>query len=110
MHRMLALFSFTFAIIHQVLPNLNQPRSHSSGRMLVVWPDELMRLKGGKNHWGRDWQPEVNMEGSVVFSWTPNNLDFARRSHLDKTILLLQIDDKYVPILEQGVQNVGDEV
>lgn len=77
--------------------------------MLVVWPEERMRLKGGRSHW-KEWEPLIDMEGSVVHQWTPFNADYNRRSHIDKTIILLQIDDKFVPIIESGAENIGDEV
>lgn len=40
----------------------------------------------------------------------PCHKDPNRRSHVDRTILLVQIDDKYVPIAESGVQDLGAEV
>lgn len=46
----------------------------------------------------------------VVHKWTPNHRDPKLRSHVDKTILLVQIDDKFVPIAENCVQDLGDEV
>lgn len=46
----------------------------------------------------------------VVHRWTPCHKDPGRRSHVDKTILLVLIDDKYVPIAENGVQDLGQEV
>ena len=36
--------------------------------------------------------------------------DIGRRSHVDKTILLVQIGDKFVPIAESGVTDLGAEV
>ncbi len=36
--------------------------------------------------------------------------EIGRRSHVDKTILLVQITDKYVPIAEPGVVDLGAEV
>ncbi|VVC93426.1 unnamed protein product [Leptidea sinapis] len=46
----------------------------------------------------------------VVHKWTPNHRDPKLRSHVDKCILLVQIDDKFVPIAENCVQDLGDEV
>ncbi len=34
----------------------------------------------------------------------PNHPDSRQRSHVDRVILLLQIDDKYVPIAETAVE------
>lgn len=50
------------------------------------------------------------MSPQVVHKWTPNHRDPKLRSHVDKSILLIQIDDKYVPIAENCVQDLGDEV
>ena len=36
--------------------------------------------------------------------------DIGRRSHVDKTILLVQVGDKFVPIAESGVTDLGAEV
>jgi len=33
-------------------------------RIDVVWPDEKMRIRGGRSHW-KDWLPEKGMEGLV---------------------------------------------
>lgn len=34
-------------------------------RIDVVWPEEKMRVKGGRSHW-KDWLPEKGMEGLVL--------------------------------------------
>ncbi|XP_063226315.1 pecanex-like protein 1 isoform X2 [Bacillus rossius redtenbacheri] len=78
-------------------------------RIDVIWPDERMRTRGGRSHW-RDWLPEKGMEGQVVHRWVPSHRDPSRRSHVDRTILLVKIDDKYVPIAESGTQDLGAEV
>jgi len=107
-------------------------------RIDVVWPDERMRARGGRSHW-RDWLPEKGMEGQVsagimletkevcnvyvyvythgyllllqvVHRWVPSHRDPNCRSHVDRTILLVKIDDKYVPIAESGTQDLGAEV
>ena len=54
--------------------------------------------------------PEKGMEGLVVHRWVPCHRDMARRSHLDRVILLVQIGDRYVPISEFGVEDLGAEV
>jgi len=33
-------------------------------RIDVVWPDEKMRIRGGRSYW-KDWLPEKGMEGLV---------------------------------------------
>lgn len=40
----------------------------------------------------------------------PCSRDPVSRSHIDKTILLVQVDDKLVPIIETGVIELGAEV
>ena len=78
-------------------------------RIDVIWPDEKMRQLGGRSGW-QHWVPERGMEGCVVHRWSPNHRDPNRRSHVDKVILLVKIDEKYVPIAEQGVRDLGAEV
>ncbi|XP_054257111.1 pecanex-like protein 1, partial [Macrosteles quadrilineatus] len=78
-------------------------------RIDVSWPDERMRARGGRSHW-RDWLPEKGMEGQVVHRWVPSHRDPSRRSHVDRTILLVKIEDKFVPIAEAGVVDLGAEV
>ncbi len=36
--------------------------------------------------------------------------EIGKRSHVDKTILLVQLGDKFVPIAESGVIDLGAEV
>uniref|UniRef100_A0A672L4F2 Pecanex-like protein n=1 Tax=Sinocyclocheilus grahami TaxID=75366 RepID=A0A672L4F2_SINGR len=88
----------------QVLDVMNHPK-----RKELVWPDESMRLRSGRNFW-RDWSPLEGMEGHVVHRWVPCSRDPVSRSHIDKTILLVQVDDKLVPIIEMGVIELGAEV
>uniref|UniRef100_A0A8C1XRZ5 Pecanex-like protein n=1 Tax=Cyprinus carpio TaxID=7962 RepID=A0A8C1XRZ5_CYPCA len=87
-----------------VLDVMNHPK-----RKELVWPDESMRLRSGRNFW-RDWSPLEGMEGHVVHRWVPCSRDPVSRSHIDKTILLVQVDDKLVPIIETGVIELGAEV
>ncbi|CAB0008234.1 unnamed protein product [Nesidiocoris tenuis] len=78
-------------------------------RIDVVWPDEKMRAQGGRSQWG-DWVPQPGMEGQVVHKWTPCHRDITRRSHVDRIILLVKIDDRYVPIAESGVLDLGPDL
>ncbi|XP_063385442.1 protein pecanex [Cydia fagiglandana] len=78
-------------------------------RIDVQWPSEAQRERGGRNFWG-SWVPMPGMDGLVVHKWTPNHRDPKLRSHVDKSILLIQIEDKFVPIAENCVQDLGDEV
>lgn len=88
----------------QVYDSINLGR-----RIDVQWPSELMRERGGRSYW-KDWNPVEGAEGIVVHRWTPCHRDPARRSHVDRPILLVQIDDKFVPIAEAGVVDAGIEV
>ncbi|XP_055448772.1 pecanex-like protein 1 isoform X1 [Psammomys obesus] len=80
-----------------------------SKRKELQWPDEGIRLKAGRNSW-KDWSPQEGMEGHVIHRWVPCSRDPGTRSHIDKTVLLVQIDDKYVTIIETGVLELGAEV
>uniref|UniRef100_A0A3Q3RAI7 Pecanex-like protein n=1 Tax=Monopterus albus TaxID=43700 RepID=A0A3Q3RAI7_MONAL len=90
--------------VSQVLENINL-----SKRKELQWPDETMRLRAGRTCW-RDWSPLEGMEGHVLHRWVPCSRDPASRSHIDKTILLVQVEDKLVPIIETGVIELGAEV
>ncbi|XP_051251959.1 pecanex-like protein 1 isoform X2 [Dicentrarchus labrax] len=80
-----------------------------SKRKELQWPDETIRLRAGRTCW-RDWSPLEGMEGHVIHRWVPCSRDPANRSHIDKTILLVQVEDKLVPIIETGVIELGAEV
>ncbi|XP_018087730.1 pecanex-like protein 1 isoform X10 [Xenopus laevis] len=88
----------------QVLEGVNISR-----RKELQWPDELVRLKAGKNSW-KDWSPQEGMEGHVIHRWVPCSRDPCNRSHIDKTILLIKIEDRYVAVIETGVLELGAEV
>ncbi|MBN3311932.1 PCX1 protein, partial [Atractosteus spatula] len=90
--------------VSQVLETINL-----SKRKELQWPDEAMRLRAGRSCW-RDWSPQEGMEGHVIHRWVPCSRDPGSRSHIDKTILLVQIEDKFVPIVETGVIELGAEV
>ncbi|XP_045480207.1 pecanex-like protein 1 [Harmonia axyridis] len=89
-------------------PNLVYDGINLGRRIDVLWPTEYMRIRGGRSYWN-NWVPETGMEGFVVHKWTPNHRDASRRSHVDRTILLVQIEDKFIPIAEQGVKEVQVE-
>ncbi|XP_036288551.1 pecanex-like protein 1 isoform X11 [Pipistrellus kuhlii] len=88
----------------QILDGINL-----SKRKELQWPDEGIRLKAGRNSW-KDWTPQEGMEGHVIHRWVPCSRDPGTRSHIDKTVLLVQIDDKYVTVVETGVLELGAEV
>ncbi|XP_055880236.1 pecanex-like protein 1 isoform X3 [Biomphalaria glabrata] len=75
----------------------------------VLWPNEDWRVAGGKSGW-KDWTPKKGMEGTIVHQWTPGNTEPTRRSNLEKTIILVQFKDHFVPIAENGVLDLGAEV
>ncbi|XP_052105318.1 pecanex-like protein 1 isoform X2 [Mytilus californianus] len=78
-------------------------------RIDVQWPNEEWRLNGGSNAW-QGWLPAKGMVGIVVHKWIPCHRETIKRSHVDKVILLVQIGDKYVPIADSGVMDLGAEV
>ncbi|KAM9477182.1 pecanex-like protein 1 isoform 1-T1 [Clarias gariepinus] len=90
--------------VNQVLDVINL-----SKRKELLWPDESMRLRAGPSCW-RDWGPLEGMEGHVIHRWMPCSRDPLTRSPIDKSILLVQVDDKLVPIIETGVIELGAEV
>lgn len=69
-----------------------------------------MRSSGGQSSWGKDnWSPSEGMIGKVVHYWQPNHSDCHFRSNVNRTILLLKIGKRYVPIGEKGVTaNLGE--
>lgn len=82
---------------NQIYDTLNLGR-----RIDVLWPDEEMRARGGRNRWGR-WVPVEGMEGPVVHRWIPHHPNPLHRSHVDRSILLVLIAGYYVPVAEDGV-------
>ncbi|KAH9509316.1 Pecanex-like protein 1, partial [Bulinus truncatus] len=90
-------------------PSLIYDTTNLGRRIDLLWPNEEWRLAGGKSGW-KDWTPKKGMEGTIVHQWTPGNTDPTKRSSLDKTILLVQFKDHFVPIAENGVLDLGAEV
>ncbi|KAL4237244.1 hypothetical protein ACF0H5_001963 [Mactra antiquata] len=98
------LFKVKIIDVSYVYDSINLGR-----RIDVQWPNEEWRNNGGKNVWD-GWYPTSGLEGSIEHYWSPCNKDIMRRSHTDKTILLVKIAEHYVPIGEQGVQYIGSEI
>lgn len=44
------------------------------------------------------------MVGYVVHYWKPNHVDYNFRSNVNRTILLVKIGERFVPISEKGVK------
>ena len=45
----------------------------------------------------------------VVHKWVPCHREVLKRSHVDKTIFLLKIENKYVPIVDSAVKIIEPE-
>lgn len=45
----------------------------------------------------------------IVHRWIPCHRETAKRSHVDKTIALLQIGERYVPIVEAAIKVVTED-
>ena len=73
-------------------------------RIDVIWPNEQFRKSGGRLGWGKDWVPQEGMVGNVVHYWQPNHSDQYFRSNVNRTILLIKIGEKFVPISDKGVK------
>jgi len=97
------LFCFKISDTAQVHDNINSVR-----RGEVIWPNEEWRMVGGLSGWS-GWTPSVGDEGVVVHRWILSYRDAGRRSHTDKTIFLVQIGDKYVPVAEAGLTFFGSK-
>lgn len=65
-----------------------------------------MRGLGGRNVWG-NWVPVEGMEGFVVHTWRPHHPDPKLRSHVDRTIYLVKIEDYFVPIAKSAVRDLS---
>jgi hypothetical protein len=72
-------------------------------RIDVIWPNEQFRASGGRSSW-KEWQPSEGMVGYVVHYWQPNHSDNCFRSNVNRTILLLKIGERFVPVGERGVK------
>lgn len=72
------------------------------GNKDLEWPSHEMKDKARREAWG-DWAPFEGLTGEVVHRWEPLHSDPRYRSNLEKPILLLKIEDKYLTILESNV-------
>ncbi|XP_053672455.1 protein pecanex [Anopheles nili] len=72
-------------------------------RIDVTWPNEQFRSSGGRSSW-KDWSPQEGMVGNVVHYWQPNHPNHHFRSNVNRTILLVKIGERHVPIGEKGIK------
>ena len=63
--------------------------------------------KAMKSHW-KSWRPLEGMDGEVVHEWRPFHIEAVKRSHIDKVILLVKMEEEdiYILVREQGVAEV----
>ena len=69
--------------------------------------DQPRAEKAMKSHW-KNWRPQEGMEGEVVHEWRPFHIDPVQRSHIDKVILLVRMEEEdfYILVREQGVKEM----
>lgn len=72
-------------------------------RIDVSWPNEQMRMAGGRSSW-KDWEPTVGMVGYTVHYWQPNHPNTRFRSNFNRTLFLIKIGEHFVPVSESGVK------
>lgn len=72
-------------------------------RIDVCWPSEQMRLNGGRSSW-KEWEPSEGQVGYTVHYWQPNHPDNYFRSNFNRTLFLVQIGERFVPISENGIK------
>ena len=86
-------------------PNQVYDKINLGRRIDPIWPDETWRFKGGRDYW-KNWVPDESMEGIVVHKWLPCHREAVKRSHVDRTIVLLKIGERYVPVVESAVDYI----
>lgn len=72
-------------------------------RIDVIWPNERMRMAGGRSSW-KDWEPSEGMVGYIVHYWQPSHPNTRFRSNFNRTLFLVQIGEHFVPVSESGVK------
>lgn len=74
-------------------------------RIDVCWPNEQMRLAGGRSSWKNSaWEPTEGMVGYTVHYWQPNHPNTRFRSNFNRTLFLVQVGEHFVPVSENGVK------
>ena len=75
----------------------------------LQWPDKSWLRKSLKTSW-KYWYPvEGITSGEVIHEWRPFHITATSRSHIDKVILLVRVNEcnNYLLIKEQGVQAIS---
>lgn len=75
----------------------------------LQWPDKSWLRKSLKTSW-KYWYPvEGVTSGEVIHEWRPFHITATSRSHIDKVILLVRVNEcnNYLLIKEQGVQAIS---
>lgn len=78
-------------------------------RIDVIWPNETMRMAGGRSSW-KEWSPKEGMVGYIVHYWQPNHPNHHFRSNFNRTVFLIQIGENFVPVSENGVKEFNNSV
>lgn len=78
-------------------------------RIDVIWPNEQMRMAGGRSSW-KEWEPTEGMVGYTVHYWQPNHPNTRYRSNFNRTLFLIQIGEHFVPVSESGVREYNTAI
>ena len=79
----------------------------SKAKRDLLWPNTQWMLD--INRWD-GWYPHKNMIGDILYHWDPNSDDPERRCNINKKIFLLRIDDYIVPVTEDGIVLLNDDL
>ena len=76
----------------------------------LAWPGHLSMLRERTDVAAWDgWFPRAGMIADIIHEWKPGHKDKNRQSHLNKSIFLLRFDEYSVPILEDGINMIGEK-
>lgn len=79
----------------------------SKAKRDLFWPNMQWMLE--VNRWD-GWYPHKNMIGDILYYWEPNSSDPERRCNIDKKIYLLRIENYIVPVTEDGIVLLSDNL
>ncbi|XP_047133390.1 pecanex-like protein 3 isoform X2 [Hydra vulgaris] len=79
----------------------------SKAKRDLLWPNMQWMLE--VNRWD-GWYPHKNMIGDILYYWEPNSSDPERRCNIDKKIYLLRIENYIVPVTEDGIVLLSDNL